>query len=463
MKIKTRKNLNISSLNNKLKELFKTFPDNRSIKSIPIEDFLSIGLAVYQTKIPSLLLLDENRDEGHVHRNLKKMYQVEHIPSDTQLREILDRIPTSHFHKAFDLVFRTLQNEKALQDFKFYNGELDSYLVAIDGTGFFSSNNVNCDCCLVKAKKHSDDFDELKYQHQLLGASIVHPHQKIVLPLTPEPISNKDGNTKNDCELVAAKRLYNNIRNSHPKLPITIVQDALYSTAPNIEELKKNQMDFIIVTKKDKNKRLFGAVEARKSSLNDVFSNEKTIEFGDKVKKIKKTKWWYVNNVPLTDESKIEVNCYGVEEEIKWTIGAGHKKGKEQVEKVQYVWITNININNDNIEKLINGGRCRWKIENEAFNTLKNQGYELEHNYGHGKKYLANNFATLAMLAFLIDQVQATYCEVFQRALARIKRKKRIWDHIKTILLYVEIDDWMIFLQLASGDLKIKSKLQKSD
>ena len=48
---------------------------------------------------------------------------------------------------------------------------------------------------------------------------------------------------------------------------------------------------------------------------------------------------------------------------------------------------TDITITEDNIIELVKGGRARWKIENEAFNTLKNQGYHLEHNFGHGEKH----------------------------------------------------------------------------
>lgn len=108
---------------------------------------------------------------------------------------------------------------------------------------------------------------------------------------------------------------------------------------------------------------------------------------------------------------------------------------------------------------MIKGGRARWKIENEAFNTLKNQGYQLEHNYGHGNKYLANNFATIAMLAFLIDQVQATFCEYFQKALERLKNKKsRMWSHIEPILIYATLDSWLELFELMAGKKHISLK-----
>ena len=67
-------------------------------------------------------------------------------------------------------------------------------------------------------------------------------------------------------------------------------------------------------------------------------------------------------------------------------------------------------------------GRARWKIENETFNTLKNQGHEFEHNYGHGYKNLSVTLAYLMMLAFLVDQAQLIGCKIVRMALESSKR-----------------------------------------
>ena len=85
-------------------------------------------------------------------------------------------------------------------------------------------------------------------------------------------------------------------------------------------------------------------------------------------------------------------------------------KGKETL----FSWVTNIRITQGNVFALMKGGRARWKIENETFNTLKNLGYNFEHNYGHGKKYLSTILCLLMLLAFLIDQVQGIACSLFQ-------------------------------------------------
>ena len=77
--------------------------------------------------------------------------------------------------------------------------------------------------------------------------------------------------------------------------------------------------------------------------------------------------------------------------------------------------------------------RSRWKIENETFNTLKNQGYHFEHNYGHGKQFLATNFAILTFVAFMIDQIAQHLDEDFQAAKQYCKTFKNLWEKIRTV------------------------------
>jgi hypothetical protein len=88
------------------------------------------------------------------------------------------------------------------------------------------------------------------------------------------------------------------------------------------------------------------------------------------------------------------------------------------------------------------GGRARWKIENETFNTLKNQGYHLEHNYGHGQQHLATVFAYLTLLAFLIDQVQELGCRLFQAARGRFRTRRALWERLRNLFTSYYIADW---------------------
>jgi hypothetical protein len=91
------------------------------------------------------------------------------------------------------------------------------------------------------------------------------------------------------------------------------------------------------------------------------------------------------------------------------------------------------------------GGRARWKVENELFNSIKNSGYNFEHNYGHGKKNLTTVLALLMMLAFLIDQIQAVSCSIFKALKKVVGSSKQLWTVMRVLFEYVEVDCWETF------------------
>jgi hypothetical protein len=254
-----------------------------------------------------------------------------------------------------------------------------------------------------------------------LGAVLAHPDCRQVIPLCPEPILKQDGTTKNDCERNAFDRFLADLKKEHPSLPLTICSDALSATAPHINELKSLGYNFIVVVKSEGNRTLFNWVKG--------ITREVKITVGKK-----KYVFRYVNDVPLNDTKNApNVNFF----ECEWTETKGRKETKGSC-----AWVTGHEITEDNIYELMRGGRARWKIENETFNTLKNQGYQFEHNFGHGKKNLHTIFAFLMMLAFLIDQVQEAACGLFQKAIEHRKTRRAFWEKMKALFYNYFIDSW---------------------
>ena len=140
---------------------------------------------------------------------------------------------------------------------------------------------------------------------------------------------------------------------------------------------------------------------------------------------------------------------------MSWIILKTDKAGNSHV----WCWVTDIELTKKTVESVMRGGRCRWHIENQTFNTLKNQGYQLEHSYGHGEYHLATNFAYLTFLAFLVDQIQELACPRFQKALNKPAKptRKRLWKKITSLFLTLMIDSWdALFKAIAHG-----SKAQK--
>ena len=108
------------------------------------------------------------------------------------------------------------------------------------------------------------------------------------------------------------------------------------------------------------------------------------------------------------------------------------------------------------------GGRARWRIENETFNTLKNQGYHFERNFGHGEKYLCTNFGLLMFLAFLIDQVQQLCCQLFNQALKKAGRKKYFWEKLRYFFETFIFDSWEVLYGVIGGQIGLRLQLDTS-
>ena len=200
-----------------------------------------------------------------------------------------------------------------------------------------------------------------------------------------------DGASKNDCERNAAKRLLSDVRREHPHLKLVVVEDGLASNGPHIKHLKALDLRFIVGAKRSDHKALFEWVEAtERVSPGAVKHLEHTDEHGVH------HRLRYLDDVPLNDTHfALEVNFLEY-----WET---RPDGREQ----HFAWVTDLSIDDANVMALMRAARARWRIENETFNTLKNQGYCFEHNFGHGKMHLATVFAYLMMLAFLIDPVPA--------------------------------------------------------
>jgi len=411
-----RKDLCADALFGTVKSELERVPDWRTgdVK-ISMADALMSGFAMFCLKDPSLLALEERR--RLCEPNLHSIHRIGRVPSDTQMRVMCDGISPDFLRPAFRAVFRRFQRGKALEPFAFFNGH---YLVSLDGTGFYSSEKIGSDACLTKTDKKTG---KVTYHLQMLGACLVHPDLREVVALFPEMITNGDGSKKNDCERNAARRWLGKFRQDHPHLPVVITEDALSPNAPHIRDLKAHNCRFILGVKPGDHKLLFHVVErAHKRGHTTEFTmvdpNDPSITH----------RFLFIDDVPL-NASNPELTVNFVE---YW---------EQRPDKtLHFTWITDLPVTQDTVYRIMRGGRARWRIENETFNTLKNQGYHFGHNYGLGKKHLASVFTTLMMLAFLVDQVQQHCCKLFQAALQTRRCKSALWETMRALFQLVVFD-----------------------
>lgn len=402
-----------------VRKQFLSIPDYRKAtkeKSIPIVDYFMSGLAVFIMKFPSLLQFDAKREKPIIKNNLMNLFQVgEKIPCDTHLREILDEYdPLVYIRPVFENNILLTEKYDLLKQFEFIDGYI---LCAVDGTGEFSSKKIHCDQCCVKNTSNG-----IIYYHQMLGSVLVHPENKIVIPIGAEPILKQDGEKKNDCEVNASKRLLPYIKKTFPGMKLILTLDALFGNAPHINLMNSIGYKFII-TAKANNKHIF-------SQVNELEDNEKITHIETKHNEFS-YKFRFINNIQLNKSNpNILVNFIEV-----WET---NKKGKVK----HFAWITNIELTSNNLLIVMKGGRVRWKIENETFNTLKNQGYNFDHNYGHGNKFLANVLMMLMFLAFQIDQINELASHLFQTTLKVTGSRISLWDDIRSVFKFFHIGSW---------------------
>lgn len=421
-----KKHLSFGSLIGFLSQLYLRIPDWRQVAKVDhsIRDTAMSGVALMYFQAGSLLQFQRQLECKTQRSNLSTMFGVDKVPSDTQMREILDEVPSEAARPAFRKYFGRLQRGKYLERFQIFPGQ---YLCSLDGSQYFGSEKVSCPHCLIKEHKGGTT----SYSHLILQATIVHPSQKQVIPLMPEEICNEDGTTKQDCEINAAKRILPKVRTEHPFLGLIVNGDGLYSKQPMFELLAELKMHGIFVVKEDDHKPLFEWVSEQRK-LGEVARFDVVDE------KNRKHRYEWINGVPLNGrEDSVIVNFFRYE-----IIVDGEVTYKS-------AWVTDLEITKQNVETMVKAGRARWKIENECFNTLKNQGYQLEHNFGHGQKNLSFNFFLFNLLAFFIHQILELTDTLYQNCRRRYQTKKYLWETLRAIFGLFIFETWEDLLALA--------------
>jgi hypothetical protein len=411
-----RRHLSADALIGAVRENFEAIADPRNGKAqISLADALMSAFAMFSLKDPSLLAFEERWKEEN--SNLKTIYKLKRIPSDTQMRTLLDLVPPEALRSAHNRLVNELQRGKALEKMRYLD---EGYLLPLDGTGYFSSEKLYSPGCLQKT---SSKTGKTTYHLQMLGSAIVHPELKEVIPLIPEIISRQDGDTKNDCELNASRRFLTKLHRERPHLEIVVTQDAISPNGPYIRFLKDLGYHFILTVKEVDHAHLFAQFD---TAVNDGQAQELPLDDPKEPNKFHGFRW--VNGVAINaSHPDLLVNVLEY-----WQVQGEETK--------RFCWLTDITLTEPNVYRIMRAGRARWKIENETFNTLKNQGYNFEHNYGLGQQYLSMVFVTLMMLAFLVDQIQQLCCALFQSVWKKLGSKRALWERMRALFQCFKLD-----------------------
>jgi hypothetical protein len=216
----------------------------------------------------------------------------------------------------------------------------------------------------------------------MLGAVLIHPDRRAVIPLMPEPLVKHDGTEKNDCERTAAKRVIVKLRQDHPNLKLIVTEESLSSNAPHIQVLQDHKLHDILGVKEGDHAFLVAHVAEAEQAGRVTYYDRNDVATGVR------HRFRFLRDVPLNEaHADLRVNfleCW------EW----------DGDQEQHCSWVTDLRVTKGTVYQIMRGGRARWRMENATFNTLKNQGYHYEHNYGHGYQHLSVVFAVLMMLAF---------------------------------------------------------------
>ena len=352
--------------------------------------------------------------------NLSSTFGVSRIPTDSQFRALLDRHDYSPLLPCFADWIGRMQRAKWLQQYQLFDAR---YLITLDASRYFSSCQVHCEHCLTTT--HRDGT--VRYHHDILQAAIVHPDRRQVLPLAPEFVRNSDANggdyDKQDCEINAGSRMLERLRADYPRMAAIIVADSLYSKQPFVEQLTAKRFSFLLVAKPGDHRNLYQDVDGLRRG--NLLNRHATDHRGER------REYEWVTDLPLNgnpDSPRINFIQFRI-------VKAG---------KVTYrnAWVTDLVPTTANIAQLVGAARARWKIENEAFNTLKNQGYHLKHNFGHGDRYLSEAFFVLNLLAFFLHQIFELVDGLYQQVRTFLSSRRAFWDEVRSAFRLFLFTSW---------------------
>jgi len=414
----------VDSLIRAFQPVFDDLPDHRTGRNVTysIKDAALSAFAVFFMQAPSFLAQQQMVQRQHGRNNAQSLFGVTRIPSDNQIRNLLDPLSPDVLFPLFDACWQTLQVAGALTAFQALDQQ---YLIALDGTQYFSSPSVHCAAC-----SHTTSATGVTtYSHTVLTPVLVAPNQPHALALAPEFITPQDGHDKQDCERAAAKRWLRRPMSAFPPQTVTLLGDDLYSQQPFCELALAQQFNFILVCKPDSHATLYKWVNtlAALGGVSGLTRRQWNGRFGER------WTYRYVNEVPLRAEADpLHVNW------CELTI-TDERDGRTLYHNA---FVTNHLLSDDTVGPIAAAGRTRWKVENEGNNTLKTKGYHFEHNFGHGQQHLAAFLLTLILLAFLchtiLDLVHAQYQQL-RRALAA---RRTFFDDLRALTRYWVFDTW---------------------
>jgi hypothetical protein len=416
--------LSLPGLLKQLEHVFDALPDGRSGPNTQYE-LADAGLgafAVFFTQSPSFLAHQRALKLDKRWSNAERLFGLHALPSDPQIRNLLDPIAPAVLEPVYRQVFHALEQAGVVAGYRSFERQL---LIALDGTQYFASKRLHCPQCSQRQLSNG----QTQYFHSVLTPVLVQPDNPQVLALEPEFIVPQDGHAKQDCEIQAAKRWLKRHGAFYAQRGATLLGDDLYCHQPFCQALRDLQLHYLLVCKPETHAQLYTTVAflAAQGLLGQTVVRHWTGRSSEI------HTYRYAEHVPLTGEPDALL--------VNWCeVTITREDTGEQL--YRNAWATDFPLRATTVEALVRAGRARWKVENENNNVLKTKGYHLEHNFGHGQQYLAAVLLSLNLLAFLFHTVLDLVDDRYQAIRRTLGTRRTFFQDLETLLRYVPFADW---------------------
>jgi len=431
--------LKLSRMIKRLEQACAGFPDVRTGKN-SVYELADVGMSafsVFFTQSPSFLAHQRDMKLRKGRCNAESLFHLNELPSDNQIRNLLDPVSPEHVQPVYRDIFLALEGTDVLKKRRSFANQL---LVAIDGTEYFSSKAIQCENCNHRELSNG----KTNYFHSVLTPVIVQPGNETVISLEPEFIVPQDGHEKQDCEIQAGKRWVEKWGDFYARRSVTILGDDLFSREPFCQALKDKHFHFILVCKPDSHPHLYQTVDFL--AANGVLGSKIVRRWVGKYAEI--STYCYANKLPLTGEADALV--------VNWCeVTITREDTGEQLYKNAFA--TDFEVTDTTVEAIVRDGRARWKVENENNNVLKTKGYHIEHNFGHGSQHLASLLLSLNLLAFLFHTVLDLVDEQYRAIRQALGTRRRFFQDLDALLRYFQFENWDEVLAFMFKGLELDS------
>ncbi|MEI7903360.1 MAG: ISNCY family transposase [bacterium] len=409
-----------------IREAAAEFPDTRTGRNIhhTIHDAVMSAYAVFFFQSPSWLSCQRALQDEKGKSNALTLFDIKAIPTDNHVRRLLDPASPELLNGTFRKLQEVMDGSGALERYRVLGGRMP---VALDGMDFHSSQKISCPNCLVA--RHRDG--RTVFSHKAVTPVIVAPGIRQAVPLRPEFVVPQDGAQKQDCEINASKRWLDDMAVWLRKARAVLLGDDLYAHGPFCRKVLLHGLHFIFTCLRESHKATYEWLDLLKPC--DFQTVSETRMDGDRRKRTWAVR--FAKGVPLSGEDG--ALC------VNWLeLTVTDAKGRQTYRNC---WATDMDVDAGNAVEMAACGRARWVIENGNNNVLKTKGYHLDHNFGHGKKHLANTLAAINILAFLTHTVLELTERHYRLIRERLGSRREFFLHLHVLSVYHLFQSWEDF------------------